>query len=475
MNQENQFQYKTADPWRVILWPISAGVSNMYMMLMLFTSYIAAGGYGMAVALAGMIITGTRIFDAVTDPIIAFVGDRFKSRYGRVRIMMTVGYTCIVVSVLVLFFWGIGQGVLVFTLAYILYIIGRTIFAVGRDMGTPIITNEPKQRLAYGRWSVIYTQVFVVAVTSYLSLVIAPKYGGLSVPALQELAIMSIVGGTLLILISMYAISPYDKMENFHTEESNKISTKDMWKLLKNNRQMWAFIVAATSDKLALQAASQSAITTLVFGIIIGNYKFNGNLNLIALIPTILMVFYATKLRGKSDTKSTLIKWTWIAIGISVLMVVYLLVIDPKQISVTPFFTVTFIIIYCLRAGATVVTSACNNAMIPDLVDYEFYRSGNYLAGTIAAIASFIDKLISSFASTIVGFSLAAIGYATVMPQPGDEVTRAIFWMTMFLWLGMPIVGWLITQIAMKFYILDGDKMKEIQIAINKGRQENAS
>lgn len=179
------------------------------------------------------------------------------------------------------------------------------------------------------------------------------------------------------------------------------------------------------------------------------------------------MVFYATKLRGKSDTRSTLVKWTWIAIGISLIMLTFLLIIDPKKISVTPFYTIAFIILFCLRSGATVVTSACNNAMIPDLVDYEFYRSGNYLAGTIAAIASFIDKFVSSFASTIVGFSLAAVGFATVMPQPGDEVTAAIFGITMFLWLGLPIIGWITTQIAMRFYILDGPKMKEIQYANN--------
>lgn len=467
MNRDNEIMYKTAEPWRVILWPISAGVSNMYMMLMMFSSYIAAGGYGIAIATAGIIITGTRIFDAVTDPIIAFVGDRFQSKYGRVRIMMTVGYTCIVLSILMMFFWGIGQGLVVFTLSYILYIIGRTIFAVARDMGTPIITNEPKQRIAYGRWSVIYTQVFVVAVSSYLSLILAPKYNGLSVAAFQEMALVSIAAGTVLILISMIVISPYDKMENFHTDSSKKISTKDMWQLIKGNRQLWAFIAAATSDKLALQAASQSAITTLVFGVIIGNYSFNGNLSLIALVPTILMVFYATKLRGKSDTRSTLVKWTWIAIGISLIMLTFLLIIDPKKISVTPIYTIAFIILFCLRSGATVVTSACNNAMIPDLVDYEFYRSGNYLAGTIAAIASFIDKLVSSFASTIVGFSLAAVGFATVMPQPGDEVTAAIFGITMFLWLGLPIIGWITTQIAMRFYILDGPKMKEIQYANN--------
>lgn len=35
--------------------------------------------------------------------------------------------------------------------------------------------------------------------------------------------------------------------------------------------------------------------------------------------------------------------------------------------------------------------------------------------------------------------------------------------MTMFLWMGLPILGWLCTLIAMKWYPLDKEKMAEVQ------------
>lgn len=467
---EKKAEYRYADPWRVIVWPISSGISNMYMMLMMFASYVAAGGYGIAVAVAGMIATSTRILDAVTDPLVAFIADRIDSKYGRVRIMMTIGYSLIVFSVLLMFFWGVGKGVVVFTIAYILYVLGRTIYAVGRDMGTPVMTTEPQQRLNYGRWSVIYTQLFVVAVTSYMSLVLAPKYGGLSMGAFQEMCITCVICGTMLTVLSMVAISPYDKKENFTSEKGKKISVKDCLGLLKGNRTLWAFIVAATSDKLAQQATSQSAITTLLFGVVIGNYAFQGNMNLITLVPSILIVLYATKLRGKGDAKTTFIKWTWIAIGLGVATVAFMVIGDPAKISVSPVYTVIFLVLFCLRSGANVAMSACVNPMIADIVDYEFYRSGNYLPGTVAAIISFIDKAVSSFASTIVAFGIAAVGYVTVMPQPNDPCTPAVFWMTMLLYIGLPIIGWICNLLAMPFYSLTGEKMKEIQIANNEKR-----
>lgn len=80
--------------------------------------------------------------------------------------------------------------------------------------------------------------------------------------------------------------------------------------------------------------------------------------------------------------------------------------------------------------------------MMADCTDYELYRSGRYVPGMVATVYSFVDKLISSFATTIVGIFVAAIGYTSTTPQIGDELTTGIFIVTMFLYNGMPILGW---------------------------------
>jgi Na+/melibiose symporter-like transporter len=86
----------------------------------------------------------------------------------------------------------------------------------------------------------------------------------------------------------------------------------------------------------------------------------------------------------------------------------------------------------------------------------------------MGTLFSFVDKLISSFASTIIAFAVASIGFATRMPDVTDVATPQLFWMTMFLFIGMPMLGWIASIIAMKFYPLDKEKMEEVQAHIQE-------
>ena len=74
-----------------------------------------------------------------------------------------------------------------------------------------------------------------------------------------------------------------------------------------------------------------------------------------------------------------------------------------------------------------------------------------------------MDKLISSLATTIVAVSVASIGYTEGMPQATDTLTSGIFWIATFLWLGMPILGYVCTLVAMHWYKLDKETMEEVQ------------
>ena len=149
--------------------------------------------------------------------------------------------------------------------------------------------------------------------------------------------------------------------------------------------------------------------------------------------------------------------------GVAAILVAFMAIVDPMQISVNPVITAAFVVLYLAYMGCSNVTSACTNAMVPDIVDYELYRTGNFVPGTVGTLYSLIDEIISSSADTILALCLTAVGYVAAQPQPGDACTGTIFWMTMFLWMGLPILGWACTLIAMKWYPLDREKMVEVQ------------
>ena len=112
-----------------------------------------------------------------------------------------------------------------------------------------------------------------------------------------------------------------------------------------------------------------------------------------------------------------------------------------------------------------------------DCADYEVYRSGKYVPGLMGTLFSFVDKLISSLSTTIVGLCCAAIGFKDALPTVDTPMSPAIKAVAMFCMYGLLIIGLVCNLIAMKFYPLTKEKMESIQaeIAEIKKKAESAS
>lgn len=444
----------------------------MFIILLTFASYVATGVYGVSTVLAGYIITGTRVFDAITDPLIGLWCDRFESKWGRARPLTIIGWAIMSVSVFAMFKLGLGAGlgklsVLVFILIYLVYILGYTIFNIGSGLVQPIMGKNLKDRAILARGQTVYTTVLSSTISMILAATLMPKHNyKMGLPLFADLCVMVILASAVLIVITHIAVtaSGTDVMESYKSMNKDPIKMKDALDLVLHNRDMQMYTIAAASDKLALQTASNSAITVMIFGIIIGNYKFNASLNLVNMFVTLaLLFFFVSRLAGKSGLKKANILWTSTSIAMYALMWVFLLCVDTLQITVNPVLKVVFIVLYCAMGASKMATSCVSNPLRYDIIDYEFSRSGRYMPALVNTVYSFIDKLISSLASTIVALSVAMIGYTEGMPQATDELTSGVFWVGTFLWLGVPIIGYVCTLVAMRWYKLDKETMDEVQ------------
>lgn len=458
--------------WQLILAPASACIPTMFIILLTFASYVATGVYGVSTVLAGYIITGTRVFDAITDPLIGLWCDRFESKWGRARPLTIIGWAIMSVSVFAMFKLGLGAGmgklsVLIFILIYLVYILGYTIFNIGSGLVQPIMGKNLKDRAILARGQTVYTTVLSSTISMILAATLMPKHNyKMGLPLFADLCVMVILASAVLIAITYIAVttSGTDVMASYKGMSKDPIKMKDALDLVLHNRDMQMYTIAAASDKLALQTASNSAITVMIFGIIIGNYKFNASLNLVNMFVTLaLLFFFVSRLAGKSGLKKANILWTSTSIVMYALMWVFLLCVDTLQITVNPVLKVAFIVLYCAMGASKMETSCVSNPLRYDIIDYEFSRSGRYMPALVNTVYSFIDKLISSLASTIVALSVAMIGYTEGMPQATDELTSGVFWVGTFLWLGVPIIGYVCTLVAMRWYKLDKKTMDEVQ------------
>ena len=466
----NTTKYNRAKTWQIALFALNMMSTNMYLFLMSYVSYYANGLLGMSVVFVSTLATSMRIFDGFTDPIIGWFIDHTKGRFGKFRPFLVVGNLLLIVSMLLMYKTThlVPEAIRIpyFVVVYALYIIGYTVQGTVTTSAQTLLTNDPKQRPTLGVWVTALNYMVPMALTMLLNVVLLPKFGGTYsqefLSAACKLCLTLAAIGVVLVCIG---VSEYDKPENFQglTKERQPLKVKDMVEVLKGNRPLQCYIISAASDKIAQVTASQAMITTMLSGIIIGNMGISTILTVIGMLPSILFAVVGAKYAGKHGNMETIVTWTKICIVISVVMCAFFVVINPKDIAKMGAITIVYVVLTLCKNGANMCVTTANTAFMSDLIDYELDRSGRYVPAVVTGTYSFLDKLISSFGAAIATGAVALVGYTTTVPQPGDPATPAIFWLTMFLTFGLPIIGWICTLAAMKFCKLNKAEMVEVQ------------
>ncbi len=421
-------QYRRAKLWQIICYACNGLVGMSVYSLIGMASYSASIGYGITTAAVGIILTCSRILDGITDPLLAFVYDRVNTKFGKLRILMVAGYpdrgTRPLRNVHRLLVQGLGLPV--FALLYIVYIIGYTITNMTAQTIPAIMTNDPRQRPTIGVWTTVFNYMVPMAMSMVLNVVLLPKCGGTYNQAFLTTAcnITLIVAaiGTLLVCLG---VSSFDKPENFvGTKKSEPLKMADVVEVLKHNRPLQCYIASNASDKLAQQVGSQAIIGTLLNGILIGNMGLATILTVISMIPSIFFAAFGAKYVGKHGSKKGIVSFTCISMVITAVLVVFFIVIDPKQIGVmgSPAMII-YVVLSLLQNGSNMCITTSNTSYMADAIDFELDRSGRYIPAVVSGTYSLVDKLITSFAAVIATGAVALLGYTTTMPQPTDPST----------------------------------------------------
>ena len=468
--------YNDCPTWRLGLFALNNTATNIYMFTMGYISMYATGIAGLMVTVVGFILTAMRMFEGVTDPIVGFLIDKTDGKFGKFRPFIVIGNIILGIMTVVMYttVHKVPENIrlIYFIGCYAIYIIGYTCQTACTKAGQACMTSNPAKRPKFGLFDAIYNAILFNGMQIYISSYLVPKHGGFgSIGLYQELITFAIITSGILTALAVFGIWTKDRTEFFGLgDKAEKVRFKDYWPVLKGNRALQMLIVAASTDKIASSVASNASVTIMLFGIIIGDYALSGKLGTIVLIPTILLTMAGTKYAQKLGQKKALVLGTWASIISYTALFALLVFGDPTQISLSNMgvMTIAFIAVYILARGSVGVSGAFVIPMISDCADYETYLSGRFVPGMMGTLFSFVDKMISSFATTIVAMSVAAIGFTTRMPDVTDAYSSQIFWVTMFLFIGMPMLGWIASIIAMKFYPLDKEKMEEIQAHIQE-------
>ena len=470
-SQIDGVDYRRAKLWQIILVAFNAFNGMAMYFLIGLASYSASIGYGIATLVVGGLLTFTRIFDAITDPLLAFVYDRVNTPFGKVRPLMLLGWLIQSAGVLCMFnfFSSKGHGVGIFLLFYMVYVIGYTMVNMTAQTLPALMTNDPKQRPTVGVWQTALNYITPMALNIVVYTKIMPAMGGSFNQAFLNVVTWACVGlsfvGVVLVCIG---ISEYDKPENFKgIGKTERLKLKDMWDVLSHNKPLQSYIISASSDKIAQQASSASIVSTMLNGILIGNMGLATTLSMIGMLPSILFAIIGARYAGKHGNKESIVAWTRYSILANIAMIAFFIItrntVGTTAISTSLIFKILFIVLTFAVNGFAMGVTTANTGFMADLIDFELDRSGKYIPAVVSGTYSLVDKIVSSFSAAIATGCVALIGYTTTMPQPTDEATSGVFWMTMFLRYGLAILGFLCTLLAMSKCRLGRPEMVEVQ------------
>lgn len=473
-------QYRRAKLWQIILVACN-GLNGMAVYILIGqASYAASIGFGISTLAVGGLLTFTRIFDAVTDPLLAFLYDRVNTRWGKIRPLMLLGWAVQSLGIMAMFSWASskGFGVGVFLALYMIYVIGYTIVNMTAQTLPALLTNDPKQRPTVGVWMTIFNYLVPMAFTIILNAVLLPRFGGGYNQDYLTAAATVTVGVALVgVLLVCAGISAYDKPENFAgtNKSDERLKARDMIDVLAHNKPLQAYIIAQSSDKIAQQAGGAAIVGTMLSGILIGNMTIATYLSVGGMLPSIIFAIIGARYCGKHGNKESIVTWARNCIIANAIMIAFFTIAwftaGTTSIANVGITMVLYILLTLICNGFMMAGTTANTAFMADIIDFELDRSGKYIPAVVSGTYSLVDKIVSSFSTLIATGCVALIGYTTTLPQPGDAPTGAIFAVTMFLRYGLAIIGWICTLLAMRSCKLGKADMVEVQKRIAQKKE----
>lgn len=422
----------------------------------------------------GVIFFLPRVFDSITDPIMGFISDNTKSKWGRRRQYVFIGALIMGISFSIL--WqlyredGIDYNFAYFLIWSFVFYLGLTIFSVpyvamGYEMSDDF--HERTHIMAVAQW--IGQWAWVIAPWFW---VIMYDQGWFESADIATRTIAVWVGIICMICAMVPAI--FIKSKSTVNEDYSPVT-------LKNIRNSFKKIIDGFKEAFNNKPFRKLCIATfLVFNafntvaaftfFIVVYYLFNGDAgaagiwptlfgSLGALATTFLVIPIVTRMSKLMGKKRAFI----VSQSISILgyILLWFLFIPGKPylfIIALPFFAFGIGSLFTLMMSMTA-----------DVIDLDELNSGLRREGVFGAIYWWMVKFGFAIAGLLSGLILSFIGFNADAPSQAEET---IIGLRLF-FSGLPILGTLIAILVMRNYDLTEKRANEIRIKLDNRKEKN--
>ncbi len=382
--------------------------SLLFTTLSFYFLFFLTDGVGIPAALAGWIFFIGKLWDAFSDPIMGYISDRTKTKWGRRRPFLLFGVFPLAVSYILLWQrYNINSEVLLFSLYALLAVVFFTAFtalAVPYSALIPELTLDYNDRTALVSFRMTFSILFSI-VGAALPMMFVDAVGGNVALGFRNMAFVFGIFSIVPILVTFAGTR-----ERFSGEGKAAVSIRDAYKLTLKNRPF----------RFAMLIFLLSWVTVDIIGVVFV-YFVTYYLNRKELLDTLFFTMFAvavvflpfwywvSRRVGK--------RWTYI-MGISFWAVMMLVIIFlPRDVPNL------LLIVMSALAGIGISTAhVIPWALIPECVDYDEITTGRRREGMYTGFLTFLQKLASSLAILLAGWVLGISGYRAGMAQSGKTL-----------------------------------------------------
>jgi GPH family glycoside/pentoside/hexuronide:cation symporter len=434
----------------------------------MYLAFFYTDVFGIPAAVAGTMFLVTRVFDAVTDPMMGVIADRTRSRWGKYRPYLLYGAIPFAVIGAITFYtpdFG-TTGKIVY--AYVTYILMMTAYsAVNIPYASllGVMSSDPKERNTLSSYRMSFA--FIGSFITFMLLQPLVDYfggpsadGGISTDPMAWTKAVAIIGSICVVLFYFCFRNTKERVVEIKKSEKTPV-LKDL-KLLVRNTPWW--ILVGTGLAALLFNALRDVVAVFYFKYhILDDYKMAATgwtlttiYFLIGQAANLVGVAMAPSLSNKFGKKNT-----------------YIAAMALAAVLSCGFFFINNI------AGIIILqiaVSVCAGYVLPllwsmfsDICDHQELTTGRRTTGLIFSSSSMSQKFGWAIGPAIVLWLLAAFGYQSggVETQPES----AIFGMRLLMSL-LPAAACLLAVVGMFFYPLSDKRVKEIAEELDKIRSE---
>ncbi len=437
--------------------------------------------FGLSLAHAGTLVLVTKLYDAVSDPVMGLIADRTNTRWGKYRpYLLWIAIPFAVAGVLAFFTPQTDNYTFKHVYAYVTYILMMTVYTAinvpyGAMLG--VMTDDSREKSVFSSFRMFFAFIgSFIAMGSFEPLLKLRQSIVGTLPAEWTLAdstpadwtiAVSVIGIVCAVLFILSFVMTRERVTEAemakepvkeNSDETAKTSVAEDLKALVANGPWWMLLGGGIA--ILLFNCVRGGAAAYYFADVLGT-------NAIFTLALFLTVGEISQLVGVVVTVPVSEKIGKKATFLLVLVAVTVLSIIVAFLPETPAGMWALLVSQILICIAIGINSPLLWSMFADVADYSELKNGRASTGLIFSSSSMAQKFGAAFGSAIVLWVLMAFGYdnakgAVQTPEALATIKALISW--------IPAIGSAAGIAIMLGYPLTDKKMSEIHQELSKKR-----